>query len=152
MPATATGIDVLVGRGIDPGRHRSRNIADPEVDIASADLVIGMERRHVQEAILLEASVRARAFTLIDLVRRAEAAPPREEGVPLRAWAERLSVGRTNADLLGLGDDGIADPIGRPRADYEATADLLVDLLGRIVGRAFPERVAPVGGLEVRSA
>jgi protein-tyrosine phosphatase len=136
MPATATGVEVLLDRGIDPGQHRSRNLADPGVELATADLVIGMERRHVQEAVLL--------------VRRAEAAPPRPADVPLRDWAERLSAGRTNADLLGLGDDGVADPIGRPRADYEATADLLADLLARLVGRAFP--IAARDGVEARSA
>ncbi len=150
MPATETGVDVLVGRGIEAGRHRSRNIADPDVRLSSADVIIGMERRHVQEVVLLDPALERRAFTLIDLVRRAEAAPPRQDGVRLRAWAEGRSTGRRRSELLGVGDDAVADPIGRGRDTYEATADLLVDLLGRLVGRAFPAAVA--GGVEARSA
>lgn len=137
-PATVTAGDVLRDRGIDLSTHRSRSLGDPAVDLAGADLVLTMERRHLQEAIVLAPGVRARAFTLVDAVRRAEAADTRQPGEDLRAWAARLVAGRSSADLLGVGDDGVDDPIGQPRPRYEETAALLHDLLTRLVDRAWP--------------
>lgn len=134
-PATADAVSVTAERGIDIAGHRSRALA--EVDLAGADLVVAMERRHLQEAILLEPSVRPRTFTLPELVRRAEEAAPRQPEETLREWAARLAAPRTTADLLGT-DDGVADPIGRSRARYVETAELLDALLRRVVARAWP--------------
>jgi protein-tyrosine-phosphatase len=137
-PATPHAVEVLAERGIDIAGHASRPLA--EVGLAGADLIVTMERRHLQEAIVLEPSVRNRTFTLPELVRRAEAAPPRQRGEDLRSWAARISAGRTGAELLGTGD-GVEDPIGRPRASYVETAALLDDLLRRVVARAWPAEV-----------
>jgi protein-tyrosine-phosphatase len=135
-PATPNAVEVLRDAGIDISSHRSRDLATLD-DVALADLVIGMERRHVQEAVVLEPGVRSRSFTLPELARRATAAPPRAAGVPLRAWAESLSAGRTAADLLGTAD-AVADPIGSSKRRYQATAELLFDLLQSVVQRAWP--------------
>lgn len=134
-PATPTAVEVLADAGIDISGHRSRNLA--EVDLAGADLVIAMERRHLQEAVVLEPSTRARCFTLPELVRRAEAAGPRPAGTSLREWAASLSAGRTTAELLGSAE-GVDDPIGGSRGRYEVTAELLFDLLQRSVLQAWP--------------
>jgi protein-tyrosine phosphatase len=139
MPATTTALEVLAGRGIDLAAHRSRTLGDADVDLGGADLVLAMERRHAQEAALLVPDAKARTFTLVDLVRRAEAADARRPEEDLRAWARRLAAGRTTSDFVGFGDDSIADPIGQPRATYETTAALLDDLLGRFLDRAWPE-------------
>jgi protein-tyrosine phosphatase len=135
VAASAPGVDVLAARGIDISGHRSRTMAVDE--IAGADLVLGMERRHVQEAVVLHGPSEAWSFTLRDLVRRAEAAEPRRPDESLRAWAGRLAAGRARAELLGIGDDAIADPMGKSPTDYERTAAELDDLLGRFVDRAF---------------
>ena len=137
-PATPHAIEVVAERGIDIAGHVSRALAD--VDLAGADLIVTMERRHLQEAIVLAPSVRGRTFTLLELVRRAESAPPRQRGESLGDWASRLAAGRTAADLLGTGD-AVADPIGRPRRRYVETAALLEDLLRRVVARAWPAEV-----------
>lgn len=137
MRATADGIAVLEARGIPTGGHVSRNLLDAEVDLAAADLVIGMERKHLQEAVVALPDVLSRCFTLVDLVRRAEAAAPRAEGESVRAWAARLAAGRLRSELLGQGD-AVDDPIGQGRDAYERTAALLDDLLGRLVARLFP--------------
>jgi hypothetical protein len=71
-------------------------------------------------------------------VRRAEAADARRPGESVTDWAERLTVSRGPSDILGVGDDGVADPIGRSRGRYDDTADLLADLLARLVERAWP--------------
>src|SRR5688500_1962394 len=72
-PATAPAGVALARRGIDLSSHRSRNLADADVDLARADLVIGMERRHIHEAAIAGAD-QARCFTLPELARRALAA------------------------------------------------------------------------------
>jgi protein-tyrosine phosphatase len=126
---------VLRERGIDLGAHLSRTMAADE--IAAADLVIGMERRHVQEAIVLVPEAERWSFTLRDLVRRAESAPPRAADETLRQWAARLASSRNRSELMGVGDDAVADPMGRPRAHYERTVAELDDLLDRLVEKAF---------------
>jgi protein-tyrosine-phosphatase len=51
------------------------------------------------------------------------------------AWLGRVGAGRRTSDLVGDDPaDDIADPVGRPRAEYEDTADQLEDLLERFVG------------------
>lgn len=129
--ASTHAVDVLAARGIDLARHESRAMAADE--IAAADLVVGMQRRHVREAIVLVPEAEAWSFTLKDLVARAEATEARAPGESLRDWAARLAAGRTRVDLLGEGDDTVDDPIGGPRAAYERTAAELDDLLARLV-------------------
>jgi protein-tyrosine phosphatase len=137
--ATVAAHDALAARGIDLSAHRSRNLAEPDVDATTADLVIGMERRHIQEVVLLGAE-QARCFTLPDLARRATAAEPRRAGETLAAWASRVGADRTFADFVGLGPaaDEVADPIGRSADVYEATVESLLGLLTTVVDRAFP--------------
>jgi len=137
-PATEHAQAVLADRGIDLSAHVSRTIAAHLV--AGADLVVGMERRHVQEAVVLVPEAETWSFTLRDLVSRAETAEPRGEREPVRDWARRLSAGRPRSVLLGAGDDAIADPIGKPRRDYERTVAELDALLRRLVERG---RLAP---------
>ena len=130
-----------------PG-HRPRRPREPHDGrrrVAAADLVIGMERRHVQEAIVAGARGRARVVHPRDLVRRAELAPPRRRTRPLRARGRR-AVGRagSRADLLGVGDDAVDDPIGRSHGHYERTAAELDDLLDRLVDARLRPRRAEV--------
>jgi protein-tyrosine phosphatase len=143
VAASAPGVEVLAARGIDLSAHLSRTMASDE--IAAADLVVGMERRHVQEAVVRVPGAEAWSFTLRDLVARAEAADPRRQGESLRAWAGRLAAGRPRSALLGVGDDAVADPIGQPRAAYERTALELDDLLARLAARAWPRSVLAPG-------
>jgi protein-tyrosine phosphatase len=134
-PATATAVAVLGEDGIDISGHRSRHLGT--VELGAADLVIGMERRHLQEAVLLDPTIRSRCFTLPELARRAEAGGPRRAGQPLREWAASLTADRLPSELLGT-DDAVADPIGGSRARYQETAELLADLLQRVVHQAWP--------------
>jgi protein-tyrosine phosphatase len=131
VPATGHAVAVLARRGVDISDHRSRRLTREA--IVDADLVIGMARHHVREAILLDPSALSRTFTLRDLVRRASAAPPRRRDEPMATWLRRLDPARRHADLVGeAGADDIADPIGQPRDAYEACAteiEILVDAL-----------------------
>lgn len=138
-PATAHGVAAMADRGLDLGAHRSRRVEEDMV--RRADLVIGMAREHVREAAVLGADLLVKSFTLKELARAAEAVGPRGHGEPFAVWLARVAAGRSFPALLGVGYDAVLDvedPVGRGRADYDVTADLLDDLLGRVVALAFP--------------
>jgi protein-tyrosine phosphatase len=138
-PATDHGQATMAARGLDLSRHTSRQL-DKEL-LAQADLVIGMAREHVREAVVLDPGAIARTFTLKELVRAATAVGPRHEDEPLDGWLERVGAGRRREALLSVGHDeafDIEDPIGRGRQDYEATAAELDHLLAVLVELAWP--------------
>jgi len=131
-PATDHGVAVMADRGLDTSGHRSRRLR-PDL-LAGADLILGMARSHVREAVALAGpdSLR-RSFTLKEIVRRGEERGGRAAGEPLAAWLDRLQAGRTVADLLGdFEADDVDDPIGGPRRSYERTAAELDDLTARL--------------------
>jgi protein-tyrosine-phosphatase len=141
QPASDHGIDLLRGRGLDMGPHRSRQL-NRDV-LSSADLIVGMAREHVREAAVMAPALWPRTFTLKELVRRGEAVGPRGAGEPLSDWLTRVGEGRKIADLSGSSPaDDIADPIGGPRAAYERLAAELDDLLDRLVAVAFAAALA----------
>jgi protein-tyrosine phosphatase len=129
-PATRDAIAVMADRGIDISHHVSRTI-DPEV-VRSTPLIIGMAREHVREAIGFGADLE-RTFTLKELVRRGDDTGPRRPDETVFDWLARVGAGRRSADLVGDDHDDIADPVGRPRADYEETAGELDVLLRQLV-------------------
>jgi protein-tyrosine phosphatase len=129
-------LGLLDARGIDARSHRSRILRQP--DLQRPDLVLAMERRHVREVAVLDRDAFERTFTLPDLARRAEAHEPRRPGESLRDQLRRISVGRRPGDVLGLGDDEVADPYGRNAAAYRRAADEIEALLDVIVPRLFP--------------
>lgn len=136
QPASAHGVDILRGRGVDLSDHRSTTLT-PDL-VTSADLVLGMARLHVREAVVLRPKVWPKAFTLKELVRRGEDVGPRSAGQPLQEWLDKAHVGRAHTDLLGeASDDDIFDPIGSSRAVYERTADEITDLIDRLVALLF---------------
>ncbi len=143
QPASAHGVDVLRGRGIDLRAHRSRTLTADMV--RGADLLLGMARMHVREAVVMVPEVWPRAFTLKELVRRGESLGTRGPGQPLEEWLAKAHAGRTRSDLMGdSDDDDIFDPIGAPRSRYEATAAEIEDLTDRLVALLFPREHADV--------
>jgi protein-tyrosine phosphatase len=138
-PASATAVEVLAERGLDLSRHVSQTATSALLD--QADLVLGMAREHVRDAVLLRPEVRPRAFTLKDLVQRAEKVGPRDASEALGSWLAEVGRGRTTADLLGQSAaDDVADPIGRAASHYRTCADEITRLLGRMADLAFPRR------------
>jgi protein-tyrosine phosphatase len=132
-PASAYGIDVLHDDyRVDLRGHRSRRLKTRMV--AGADLIVGMARRHVFEVAREQPEAFGRAFTLKELVRRADAAGPRAADQPLDAWLARLHEGRTTADLWGESpDDDVDDPIGQGIDLYRRTAAEIDALVERLV-------------------
>lgn len=141
MPATDHGQATMAARGLDLSGHTSRQL--DRAMLAQADLVLGMAREHVREAVVLDPAAIAKTFTVKELVRAATAVGPRHDDEPLAAWLARVGEGRRRDILLGVGHDDafdIEDPIGRARRDYEQTADELDHLLAVLVELAWPAR------------
>lgn len=125
------GIQVMAARGLDTSSHLSRRMT--EAMLTEADLVVGMAKEHVREAVLLVPDTWPKAFTLKELVRRGEAVGPRHPGQTLMDWVSSVHNGRLRTDMLGASEeDDVADPIGRRRAFYEHTAEELDDLTARM--------------------
>ncbi len=137
VAASPGSVKAMARRGLVLDAHESHQLT--AADLASADLVLCMARRHAREAVVLHPPAWPRTFTLKELVRRGEAVGPRGAGQSLEAWLDSLGVGRTRGGLLADDPaDDVADPIGGPDSAYEATAVLLEDLVGRAVDLAFP--------------
>lgn len=134
-PADPHAREVVAEMGLDLSRHRSR-ILDRD-RAARTDLLIGMEQRHVREAVMLEPDVMERAFTLPDLVARAERIGPRGDR-PLGEWLAELGADRKRMDLLRTSKHlEVPDPIGGSRRAFRRTADQIGDLLDRFVALAW---------------
>ena len=102
--------------------------------VTEADLIVGMARRHVFEVAREQPDAFGRAFTLKELVRRAEAADARAPDESLDAWLSRLHEGRSPGDLWGESpDDDVEDPIGQDYAMYRRTAAEIDSLVERLV-------------------
>lgn len=134
-PAHAHAQEVMADLGLDLSAHRSRILDAPLA--AATDLLIGMEQRHIREAVLLQPDVFARAFTLPDLVGRAEAAGPRGP-VAFEDWLADLGQDRKRVDVFRQDRRlEVPDPIGGSRRAFRRTADQLADLLDRFVALAW---------------
>jgi protein-tyrosine-phosphatase len=131
-PATRHAVEVMAERGIDISGHHSRMLDSALV--RSTPLIIGMTRHHVREAVVTYGAAIERTFTLKELVRRGEKVGARGRSEPVSVWLARVAKGRVVSDMVvDDPDDDVADPIGRPRYEYEATAAELDDLLARFV-------------------
>jgi protein-tyrosine phosphatase len=139
-PVSPEVVRVMTPYGIDLSAHAATQLTAAAV--AEADLILGMERRHGREAILLVPGAWPRTFTLKELVRRGEKTGPRLPGQPLEAWLDLLGEGREKTDLIGRDPgDEVADPLGGSLADYRATAAELADLVGRMTRLLWTEGV-----------
>lgn len=147
VPASPNAVKVMAKRGVDLTAHRSRLLTVD--DLRRADVVIGMAREHLREAVVLEPATLTRAVTLHELVRRAEQVGPRarvDGATSLRAdlepfgdWLARLLDDRPAASLLDRdAADDVADPMGLSRRTYERTANEIQDLVERAVALGFP--------------
>jgi len=146
VPATDHGVATMADRGLDLGGHVSRKV--DRAMLERADLVIAMARMHVRETTVLVPDALAKTFTLKELARGAAAVGERPVDEPLADWLARISSQRARGRLVGVTHDDeldVADPIGRGRPEYEATADLLDRLLGQVVDLAFPVHSRPEG-------
>jgi protein-tyrosine phosphatase len=124
-------VSVMAWYGIEIASHRSR-IARAS-DLAGASLVLAMARENLRYAVITEPGAWPRAFTLKELIRRAEQIGPRPPGEPFADWLSRTHAGRERASLLGdSAVDDVADPAGGSLRSYADTASLLDRLVTRL--------------------
>jgi protein-tyrosine phosphatase len=145
VPATVNAVATMRDRGIDIRGHVSHRL-DAET-VADSRLVLGMARMHVREACATYGAALERTFTLKELVRRGEAVGARRADESVRSWLARAGAGRRPADVMRDDPfDDVADPVGRPRREYEDTAGELEDLLSRLVGLLAGDAADAAGG------
>ncbi len=138
-PATLQTVEAAAALGLDLSTHRSRPVTAEMV--GGSDLVVTMERRHVQEVVLADSGAFARTFTLKELVRRGTVVGPRAPGEALHEWLARAHTGRRAIDLLGLStEDDVADPTGNALADHRTTAGELESLSQALLELLVPSR------------
>jgi protein-tyrosine phosphatase len=134
---TAENEAVMGRRGIDLTGHRSTQATAAMV--RDADLVLGMAREHVHDALDLAPAAFPRCFTLKEIVRRAEQVGPRLPTESLREWLDQVGAGRDRSELAGSSaDDDVDDPIGQSEASYERVAAEVAALTTRLVDLAWP--------------
>ena len=133
LVAPPDAVASLAALGLDTSRHRSRRMN--AAMLSKSDLVVGMARQHVQEAVILVPPAWPKTFTLKELVRRAESAGARHPGQPFDEWVAKVHAGRTRTELMGGGSshDDVADPIGMSRSVYDRTAVEIDRLVSRLV-------------------
>jgi len=139
-PATAGTVKAARDFGIDLHGHRSQ-AATCDV-IAGSDLVLGMERMHVREAVVLDPRAFSRSFTLKEIVRRGEEHGPRQPGETQAQWLAAVHQGRKTVALLGTStDDDVADPTSDWSTDHDSMASEVDDLVLHLVDLLWPNGV-----------
>lgn len=133
-------LEVMAPYGIDLRAHRSQVLAQPMLE--QADLVVGMSRRHVQEAVLVDPPSWPQSFTLKELVRRGGMHGPRRPDQGVRSWIDAVHGDRTRESLAhrSLADD-VDDPYGGPLSGYRSTAEELVELTAQLAVLLWPDDV-----------
>jgi protein-tyrosine phosphatase len=141
-PPDPAAVTVMAGYGIEIASHRSRR-ARPG-DLAQAGLVLAMARENLRDAVVTEPAAWPRAFTLMELIRRAERTGPRAPGEPFGAWLARAHDRRDRASLLGgSARDDVPDPSGGPLQDYADTAARLDGLMARLAELGWAHAAPP---------
>lgn len=135
-PAEPHAVKVMARQGVDITSHRSRVVSIEMLE--KADLIIGMERRHVREVSALSYEVFQRAFTLPELVAVAEKHGVRHH-TDLASWAHEIGHGRNSLEYLrDAAAHEVADPIGGSLRRFRSCARELNDLVDRLVPLAWP--------------
>jgi protein-tyrosine phosphatase len=117
--------------GLDLSDHVPRRMVAE--DVHRADLVIGMAREHVREAVLTDRDSFDKIYTLREFVRRGGHIGRRSPEEPLDEWLMRLHSGRRHLDLIGdSGPDDIPDPMGGPSEGYRQMLRELDHLTGAL--------------------
>ncbi|MHB8438308.1 MAG: arsenate reductase/protein-tyrosine-phosphatase family protein [Acidimicrobiales bacterium] len=124
QPMSTRTRDALVSVGIEPPRHRSRQLS--EDDVERADLVVAMAAEHVQFVRRRHPVAAARTATIAWL---AEHLPAGAEPLAARV----ALMGLEHVPPAEQGD--VADPAGGSEEDYQHCARQLHGLVGALVER-----------------
>ena len=141
-PPDPAAVTVMAGYGIEIAAHHSHQ-ARPG-DLSAAGLVLAMARENLRYAVVTEPDAWPRAFTLLELIRRAERIGPRAPGEPFGSWLDRAHDRRDRASLLGgSAHDDIPDPTGGPLRGYADTAARLDGLMARLAELGWAHAAPP---------
>ncbi len=134
-PAEPEAVEAVAQIGLDLSQHRSRQVYAELV--ATADLILCMERMHVRE-ISVDYRALRKTFTFKDFAERSLFHAPRN-GIDMRSWIDQLAAGRDRGDVLGTwSGDEVADPMGKPLSAFVKTRDELKGLaeeVGKVLRR-----------------
>lgn len=134
VPALPQAIKVAQGLRVDLTGHRARSLRD--VDISSADLVLGFEPSHVSAAIALGRAVPDRAFLLRELIALMGRAADEDDAVS-RARSVVAKAGSRRVHSHWSTGLTIADPLGKPVKVMQATALEIDQLVRRLAEGLF---------------
>ena len=142
-PSPDDVIAVMADRGMDVTGHRSRTFSADI--IASADLILGMERRHLTELVAITPGAYTRCFTLPEFVHRLEGLALDPAHQPsLDEIVEMIAAKRTRRDLLRVGvADEITDPMGHSHKVFDRVADEIEGLVDRLIEGLWPAPERP---------
>ena len=141
-PPLAEVIEAGRSLGMDLTSHRARPLG--AVDISQADLVLGLERRHVSVAVVEGRVPAVKAFTLVEMVGLLErVTPPESDDAVHRA---RLAVALANharkstKGFSGGSSLDLPDPFGGRKSAFTDMAVRVSDLTRRLVDGLFGAR------------
>jgi protein-tyrosine-phosphatase len=127
---------------LDLSGHRARCVRN--IDLSSADLVLGFEYLHVSTAVVDAGARRERTFTVPELVTLLEHEARPSHGGDRIANA-REAIRRADSARSGGYRPELADPLGGPTEVFRTTALQIQDLTGRLAGLLFGAPIEPAG-------
>lgn len=118
--------------GHDLSGHVSRPIDRRELE--QAQLVIAMDRGHIERIVPDAPNVWPRIFTLAELVRRASALPAGTRVGTFDEWVQLIGDGRTTDEIFDApATDDVADPHGHPVGKHRAAVERIDELTRQLV-------------------
>jgi protein-tyrosine-phosphatase len=137
VPPLPEAIEIARSCGIDLTNHRARCVSG--ASLAGADLILGFDGSHVQEAVVNAAAPRDRSFTIKHFVRLLESATPALDRDPVKR--ARDAVAQASEARLAEPDrgaeDALRDPLGGSWNVYRDTAVEVQDLSVQLVAVLF---------------
>jgi len=137
VPPLPEAIEIARSCGVDLTNHRARCVSG--ASLAGADLVLGFDGSHVQEAVVNAGALRDRSFMIKHFARLLAAVTP----VPDRDIVKRARDAVAQASELRLAQpqrgasDEMGDPLGAPWKVYRDTAIEVQDLSLQLVAPLF---------------
>jgi protein-tyrosine phosphatase len=135
VPALPEAVIAGSARGVDLSGHRASTFGHGE--LARSDLVIGFEPFHLSAAVIDGGASRHCTFSILELGEIFERfdAGPRAAGGYDPADVVRKANGMRRGSLLSA--PTLADPLGLPQQQFDATADAIKALVETIAERLF---------------
>lgn len=140
-------LHLLGNQGIDMSGHVSRQF-DATI-IANADLILGMERRHLTEIVAIDADAYRKTFTLPEFVHRLDLLElDPTQPATLAEILDQIAQDRTRRDLLRVTiDQEVPDPMGKSTKTFERVAKQIDEMIQFMVANVWPEPEPTVAGV-----